>query len=224
MRFRFGRYVLDSEARELLLDGAPVHLSPKAYQLLEALLERRPRAVSKADLHDRLWPKTFVVETNLANLVGEVRGVIGDTPRRPRFLRTVHGYGYAFREGDSDEASTATSTAADRRPRPASLMHRVTWERRVIPLEPGENLIGRDEDVAVRIEAPGVSRRHARIVITGDEATLEDLGSKNGTYLGERRLQERAILSDGDTFRVGRQLLIYSRQPLKRTTQKEASG
>ena len=93
MRFCFDHFVLDSDARELLRDGGAVHLSPKAYQLLEALVENRPKALSKSALHDLLWPNTFVVQTNLANLVGEIRGVIGDKPRQPRFLRTVYGYG-----------------------------------------------------------------------------------------------------------------------------------
>ncbi len=75
MRFCFGHFVLDSDARELLRDGEAVHLSPKAYELLEALVENRPKALSKSALHDLLWPNTFVVETNLANLV------VGDSRR-----------------------------------------------------------------------------------------------------------------------------------------------
>ena len=222
MQLRFGHFVLDSEARELLRDGEPVHLSPKAYQLLEALLESRPKALSKSDLHDRLWPKTFVVETNLANLVLEIRDVIGDDRRRPLFLRTVHGFGYAFREGDA--ASKQVRAAAGLRAREAGPTHRLIWERRVIPLEPGENVLGRDEDVAVRIDAPGISRRHARIVITQDEAILEDLGSKNGIYLREHRLAGPTALQDGDALRLGQQYLVYHRAPLKGTTATEAGS
>jgi len=216
MQFRFGRFVLDSEARELLRDGASVHLSPKAYQLLQVLLENRPKALSKSDLHDHLWPKTFVVETNLANLVVEIRGVIGDDPRRPRFIRTVHGFGYAFREGGGGPVPEEARGEAP--VREGRSEHRVIWERRVIPLELGENILGRDEEVTVRIDAPGVSRRHARIVIGPDEVTLEDLGSKNGTYLRERRVERPTDLRDGDTLRLGRQLLVYRRAPLKAST------
>jgi pSer/pThr/pTyr-binding forkhead associated (FHA) protein len=86
---------------------------------------------------------------------------------------------------------------------------RVIWNHVVMPLDVGENILGRDEDVAVRVDAPGVSRRHARIVVTDSQATLEDLGSKNGTYLRERRLEAPAPLQDGDTFRLGRQLLVF---------------
>jgi DNA-binding winged helix-turn-helix (wHTH) protein len=222
MRFRFGPFILDKDARELLRDGAPVHLSPKAYLLLEALLENRPKALSKADLHGRIWPRTFVVETNLANLVAEIRSLIGDEPRRPRFLRTVHGFGYAFRDTGSEEVSEGTSSGL--RTREGEPAHRVIWQRRVIPLEAGENLIGRARDVAVSIEAPGVSRRHARIVIEHDLATLEDLGSRNGTYLEERRLNEPVVLRDGDAFRIGGQLLIYSSSRLDPRTETITEG
>jgi DNA-binding winged helix-turn-helix (wHTH) protein len=220
MQVRFGPFVFDSEARELRRDREPVHLSPKAFQLLEALLDSRPRALSKSDLHDRLWPKTFVVEANLANLVAEVRGVLGDDPRQPRFVRTVHGFGYAFREPPSADASPGIAVAA----REALPLCRVVWGKRVIPLEPGENVLGRGEGVAVRIEAPGVSRRHARILVGEGQAMLEDLGSKNGTYLREQRLAAPALLSDGDTFRVGRQMLVFHSQPADGSTLTEGGS
>jgi len=96
MRLEFGAFIFDSDTRELRRAHQPVMLSPKAYQLLDILLHSRPKALSKSDLHDRLWPKTFVVEANLSNLVGEVRRALDDDPRRPRFIRTVHRFGYAF--------------------------------------------------------------------------------------------------------------------------------
>ena len=102
MRVSFGALVLDSDTRELLRDGALVPLSPKAFELLCLLVAQRPKAMAKSDLQDRLWPKTFVVEKNLANLVGEIRAAIGDDPSNPRFIRTVHRFGYAFREPASE--------------------------------------------------------------------------------------------------------------------------
>ena len=70
-------------------------------------------------------------------------------------------------------------------------------------------MIGRGEEVAVRIDVDGVSRRHARIVADGGRFTLEDLGSKNGTYVREQRLKAAAALEDGDAFRLGRTLLVF---------------
>ena len=94
----FGDFVLDLDSRELRRAEEPLKLSPKALQLLEILATNRPKALSKAELQDRLWPGTFVVEKNLANLVKEIRETLGDNPSDQRFIRTVPRYGYAFRE------------------------------------------------------------------------------------------------------------------------------
>jgi pSer/pThr/pTyr-binding forkhead associated (FHA) protein len=59
-------------------------------------------------------------------------------------------------------------------------------------------------------------------MVTGGEAVLEDLGSKNGTFLRERRLEAPAALRDGDTFRLGRHLLIYRFGAAAASTRTEA--
>src|SRR5262245_12033885 len=100
-RVRFGEFILDVETRELLCRNKPVALSPKAFHLLQILIENRPKAVSKSDLHDRLWPGTFVVDANLPNLIGEIRRALDDNPHDSRFVRTVHRFGYAFRTSTS---------------------------------------------------------------------------------------------------------------------------
>jgi predicted ATPase/DNA-binding winged helix-turn-helix (wHTH) protein len=102
-RFAFGDFVLDLDARELVRAGTPVSLSPKALQLLGILVERQAKALSKAELQDYLWPGTFVVEKNLTNLVSEIREALGDDPVHSRFIRTVHRFGYAFREATATE-------------------------------------------------------------------------------------------------------------------------
>jgi len=96
MRLRFGDMTFDGGRRLLIRGPDAVHLSPKAFQLLGLLLARRPDAVSKAEIQDVLWPRTFVSETNLPALVNEVRRALGDRAKAPKFVRTVHGYGYAF--------------------------------------------------------------------------------------------------------------------------------
>jgi len=68
VQVRFGPFLLDSESRELLRDRSRVPLSPKAFDLLCILIADRPKAISKRELQERLWPATFVVEKNLANL------------------------------------------------------------------------------------------------------------------------------------------------------------
>ena len=113
-RWTFGDFVLDLDTHELVRAGTPVSLSPKAFQLLGILVENHPKALSKTELQDRLWPSTFVVEKNLTNLVSEIREALGDDPVHPRFIRTVHRFGYSFRETPATEIAATTRIAATR--------------------------------------------------------------------------------------------------------------
>jgi hypothetical protein len=75
----------------------------------------------------------------------------------------------------------------------------------------GATLIGRSSDCHVTIEDPLVSRQHARIVIDGDDATLQDLGSRNGVKVNGVAIRGPARLKDGDRLRVGTQELVFCR-------------
>lgn len=203
MRVRFGDCVLDSDTRQLLVRGEPVHLSPKAFQFLELLLENRPKALSKSEIHERLWPGTFVSDGTLASLLVEVRSAISDSARESRFVRTVHRYGYAF-SGIAEELRGSTSVGTSQ-----NLVYRLLWGTREIALRPGENLLGRDEGAIVWIDDALVSRRHARIVIGDTEAVLEDLGSKNGTYVGGKRIEAPRTLADEDQVQIGPASMVF---------------
>ena len=96
MTLRFGPFVLDLDTRQLTRGSHDIHLSPKAFELLGALILDRPKVLSKDVLQQRLWPDTFVAEANLSNLIAEIREALGDRPRSPLFVRTAHGFGYAF--------------------------------------------------------------------------------------------------------------------------------
>ena len=200
MRLRFADCVLDTEARELRRGGVPRELSPKGFQFLELLLAARPRAIAKPQIHERLWPDTFVSDSSLARLASEVRAAIGDDARHPRLVRTLHRHGYAF----SGVVAVEPAEAAFR-PAPC----RLVWGERQIPLLEGENLLGRGSEAAVRIDLGRVSRLHARIVVEGERARLEDLGSKNGTFLRGARLDKPAELLDGDEIGVGTAVLLF---------------
>jgi DNA-binding winged helix-turn-helix (wHTH) protein len=203
MRVRFGDCLLDSETRQLSVRGEPVHLSPKAFQFLELLLENRPRALSKSEIHERLWPGTFVSDGTLASLLVEVRSAIGDSARESRFVRTVHRFGYAF-SGSAEELRGTVSAVGGRKS-----IYRLIWENRDIPLSFGENLLGRDEAATVWIDDALVSRRHARILIDETGAILEDLDSKNGTYLRGKRIAAPRKLADEDPVRIGPASMIF---------------
>ena len=109
MRIRFGPFLLDDTTRQLLKDARVVHLEPKAFELLTLLARRRPAVVAKAELHAHLWPDTFVADANLSNLIAEVREALGDHPRKPQFIRTAHGFGYAFCGDAADEPEESSS-------------------------------------------------------------------------------------------------------------------
>ena len=64
-------------------------------------------------------------------------------------------------------------------------------------------VLGRDPDLALCLGSPSVSRRHAQLRVTGGAAVLEDLGSKNGTFLNDRKVTSPVSLSDGDQLRLG---------------------
>jgi DNA-binding winged helix-turn-helix (wHTH) protein len=214
MRVRFGPYVLDSDTRQLHRDGREVHLTPKAWELLELLVRSRPRAVSKTAIRRRRWPDAHVGPGSLTVLAAELRTVLGDDARRPTWIRTAVRYGYAFVGEAADEVPVGPEHSA-----PSSLpLPRVVWGPRVLPLVEGENVLGRDEAVGLRIDAPGISRRHALIRVRGGEATLEDLESKNGTYLRGRRLQGPVDLRDGELFVLGDVGLVFRTGPLGGST------
>ncbi len=201
MQIRFGPFVLDFETRQLTRDGRAQHLSPKAFELLAALIQDRPRALSKSELQQRLWPDTFVAEANLSNLVAEIRAALADPSREPRYLRTVHRFGYAF---CGDVTAPEARDAALSRP-----ICWIEWGSRRYPLYPGEHVVGRDPGVEIRLDAASVSRRHARLIVTADGTTLEDFDSKNGTWRGAERLTSPVHLANGDEIRIGSQLVTY---------------
>ena len=196
----FGDCVLDSGTRELSRGGKRVHIEPKAFQLLELLIAARPTALSKSKLQDELWPRTYVSERSLARLVADLRTAIGDRAQKPRFLRTVHRFGYAF----CGEATTIAAVL-----RRSDFHCRLVWGDREVALSEGENVLGRDPAVAVWIDMNSVSRRHARISVNDSGAKVEDLGSKNGTYLRGKKIRTATRLGDKDVIRIGPATIVF---------------
>ena len=189
MAIAFGEFVLDPEQHALFNEGREVHLSPRAFRLLQLLIERRPEALSRAFLYDALWPGTFVAETNLTGVVNEVRSALSDNARRPRFIRTVHRFGYAFR-GDADPREESRAPTG-----PVLL-----WRNGVIALAPGQTVLGRDASADVALHDSTVSRRHVAITVDDSRITIRDLGSKNGTFVNGVRLTGETDLHDLDAI------------------------
>jgi DNA-binding winged helix-turn-helix (wHTH) protein len=193
MQAHCGEFVVDFETRQLLRENQPVHLTPKAYQLLALLVEAQPRALSKDELQHGLWPSTFVDEANLTVVVAELRSALGVDARRPRYVRTVHGFGYAF-------AAEVTKSRGHPSDPGAWWLHSDNLH---VKLHAGDNVVGRELPIDVWLDSASVSRRHARIVVDGASLFLEDLGSRNGTWVNGGRITERLEIADGDELRFG---------------------
>lgn len=196
---RFDAFTLDPAARRLTRGADDVHLTPKAFDLLCLLVTEAPRVVPKAELHGRLWPGTFVSDATLVSLVKELRRALQDRDPTAPIIRTAHGVGYAC------AARVDRGPAADSR----EASHWIDVDVRRIRLLDGENVIGRDPESRVWLDVASISRRHALILVGRDGALLKDLGSKNGTKVGDVTVTGQLPLRDGDRIIVGPIPLVY---------------
>lgn len=204
MRRRLGRYTLDTDRRLFLRGRESISLSPKAFTLLTALFQKSPGALSKDEIHRLLWPDTFVEEGSLHNLISEIRRALGAADRR--LVRTVPRFGYAL------------TLEAQSEPTELSRFCVVVGED-VHPLRLGDNILGRSPEVDVPVEQTSVSRRHARLTASDTMARIEDLGSKNGTFVGRNRITGATIVEDGDQIFLGRALLVFRIDRRRQTTE-----
>lgn len=203
MRLVFGDCMFDRERRELTRHASLVHAGPKLLRLLELLIDARPRALTKDEIHKSLWTGTFVSDATLTSLVAELRAAIDDDARTPRLVRTIHGYGYAF---CGDVASEMPPASGER---DSTRACRIIVGEREIALAHGEHILGRSNDAAVFVDDVGVSRHHARITLGEHGATLEDLGSKNGTMLNGQAIEGPTMLADGALIVLGATALKF---------------
>ncbi len=192
--------VVDVGTRLVRREGIELRLAPKAFDLLLILVMNQPNAVRHEQLHAALWPGVHVSETSLAALVTQLRKTLGDTADGGHVIRTLHRVGYAF-IGDAVVAGPA--------PVAGTPVYRLIWQGESIELPAGESVIGRDRGCAVRIDADSVSRHHARVNVTGHEASIEDLGSKNGTWVAGERIDGAVPLTDGTSFRLGSETVRF---------------
>jgi DNA-binding winged helix-turn-helix (wHTH) protein len=194
---RFGPFLLDEAQRKLTRNGVEVHLTPKAFDLLIVLVRDAPRVLSKNELHERVWRGTFVSDATLVGVIKELRRALDGGEEKVSSIRTINRVGYAFAESVEHE-------------RPSGQMwHSLVVGGRHVVLNPGENCIGRDPASTVWLDSAGVSRHHARVVVAGLDATIEDLGSKNGTSVGRKPVAEKTRLVDGDQIQIGPVSMMY---------------
>lgn len=195
---RFGGFVLDSTAGELRRGVERVEMRPKLFTLLSYFVEHSGRLIPKEELMEAVWPDVTVSDGSLNRSVAELRVLLGDDSKDPHMIETVPRRGYRF-IADVHRADAAV----DRRASTFVLVYR----DRTIPLCHGENFIGRMPDCDVQIIAGSVSRRHALIVTHDETATIEDLGSTNGTFVDKKRIEAATPISAGQEFLIGKEPL-----------------
>ena len=198
MIMQFGPFTLDGGTRRLIRDHTEIHLTPKALDLLTILAEEAPRVVPKAELHERLWTSTFVSDAALVSVVKELRRALKHDGEDDTLIRTAHGVGYAL-DAPVDRAGAHAS----------SLQHWVNAADQKFTLHAGDNVIGRGHGSDVLLDLSTVSREHARVRISGSQALLEDLKSKNGTTIEGKRVTRPVLLKDGACIGIGSVSVVY---------------
>lgn len=198
MRITFGDFLLDSAERQLLAGDVPVHVTGKAFQLLVLLAAERPNVVLKKEIYDTLWPNVYVQEANIKNLIAELRGAMGDDGEK--IIRTERGAGYAFVAEVRDELAVHMKFAL--------IVNGASF-----PLREGRNIIGRDAAAQIRLDSAAVSRRHAAVMVSGEEAILQDLGSRNGTHVNGEKLEAARPLRAGDEIRIAQFAIRFQNAP-----------
>ncbi len=194
--FYFGPFQLDPQAAELRRDGHRIELRAKCLHLLEFLLQNGGKLVSRQVLLEHIWSDVVVGQETLSRTITEIRQALGDPAEAPQYIETVPRRGYKF-IAPVTRAHRATTHAL-------FIVHR----HQEYPLPEGDHIIGRGQDVAVHLYTPLMSRHHARIRVRGNQLTLEDLGSKNGTLVNGERVNGTVELHSGDSIHVGGELLI----------------
>jgi DNA-binding winged helix-turn-helix (wHTH) protein len=198
---RFGQFRIDPAQRLLSRGIEPLHLTPKAFDLLCVLVAAAPRVLTKTELHARVWPDTIVSDATLTGLVKELRRTLDDHDREAPLLRTVHGVGFAFCAALESES-----------PQPRRIHGWLVIGERRLPVTTGAAVIGRDPDVELWIDFDTISRRHARLVASDDGVWLQDLGSKNGTQVADRPADGSVPLRDGDRILFGQLSAMWRAQ------------
>lgn len=197
--FTVGDWLVVPSLNRLSRGDESVQIELKLMEVLVHLAERSGELVSKRDLMDAVWQVEVISDGTLTRAVALLRKALGDDARNPRFIETIPKRGYRFIA--PVEFLEATPSV--------SLRFKLETPDGEIALAEGANLIGRDPQATVRIDIGGVSRRHAKIVVDGADVTLEDLGSKNGTYLRGRRVQKPTRLAHGDEIRIGHKVARF---------------
>jgi DNA-binding winged helix-turn-helix (wHTH) protein len=199
--FQIGDWLVEPDLNRVCRGDASVQLEIRMMQVLTYLAERAGVVVSRRELFDVVWATEFVSDNALTHAVAEIRKALGDSARTPTYIQTVQRRGYRL------VAPVKGLEPGDRGSRQVACW--LISGASVFPLRPGETVIGRGMDAAIRIESPKVSRHHARVVVDGDQSVLEDLGSVNGTSVNGARIDSPRVLQHGDEIQIGHRVHAF---------------
>lgn len=232
--FRFGEFELDVAAYTLHRTGQRIKLEKIPMEVLVLLVQKADILVNRTEIQAALWGSDVFVDQDAAinTAIRKIRRALGDDPEHPRFVETVVGKGYRFIASlDTHDANVRLKdgrvdgggVSSDRlRHHPPNYL--VTRGKRQFVLDRGENLLGRDPEATVYIDHPSVSRRHARISIHSARAVLEDLRSRNGTFLDGRRIEMPTEIHHGAIIGLGPITLTFLVLPAAASTLPMSDG
>ena len=196
--FLFGPFRLDEGAAELRRGAERVDLRPKCFDLLLMLVKNPGKLLTREQLFEALWSDVVVSDATLSRTIAELRDALGDEDDTRQYIETVTRRGYKFIAAvNAAPLTTAASTGF-------FLLH----GSHMYPLREGEHIVGRAEDVSVPLMMSKISRHHARVVVANGVLSIEDLDSRNGTYVNGIRIVGKQPLQPGDEIRIGGQTLV----------------
>ena len=196
-RIHFGPFELDVEGVELRRGAEKISVRPKCFDVLVYLAQHPGRVVSKEELLEKIWPDVVVNDATLNRTVTELRAALGEDADHPQYIETVSRRGYKFVAATGAPPTNLGSDFA------------LVYGDREFALTDGEHIIGRGADVAIPIFASATSRHHARVLVASGKVTVEDLGSRNGTYVNDTRVEGPVELHPGDEIRIGGDCLVF---------------
>ncbi len=215
--FRLGEWLVDPMANQVSQGTTTVQLEQRVMAVLLCLAEHAGDVVTRQRLVDSVWDEGFVADNTITHAVAELRKAFSDSARDPLFIETIHRRGYRLIAPVILDAPQPIGYHLE----PVRFL--AIFRDAEYPLSDGENLIGRDPEVAITIPSMKVSRHHARITVEGHRALLDDLESKNGTFLNGIRIQCSTAINGGDMIGIGRvtETIRFVASLSRRTTEPE---
>lgn len=196
--FHLGHWMVEPTLDRISHEGREVRLRPRAMDVLTALAFAAGELVSKRSLIDEVWRTEFVSDHALTQVIAELRAALGDDAGSPSFIENIPRRGYRLVAPVIPVVESSVTNLG------VSMPFKLETEDGSRALAQGQNVIGRTEEADICLDKTEVSRCHAMITVQGTTAVIEDLGSKNGTFVNGRQLDGPTTLNNGDEIWIGR--------------------